>query len=218
MFEVLSTQIVTMWQCSSWEKSNTTRLLDFSGVDVTANQDETSDHETFQLEFDWTTRRWYVRTMQDRYWTLETGGGIQAAGDKRSSNALFDLLWQSDGSVAFRANSGRYVATKRSGHLYAIADAVEETCKYYFYLVNRPILVLKCEQGFVGYRSAGSPKLECNKATYETIRVERGERGMVYFKGEDTERLAAARAILVEYEECYGCFLIWRLGVHFSSS
>lgn len=57
--------------------------FNISGVDVTANQDEISDHETFQLEFDWSTRRWYVRTMQDRYWTLETGGGIQASGDKK---------------------------------------------------------------------------------------------------------------------------------------
>lgn len=54
-----------------------------AGVDVTANQDEISDHETFQLEYDNGTKRWYIRTMQDRYWTLEVGGGIQAAGDKR---------------------------------------------------------------------------------------------------------------------------------------
>ena len=52
-------------------------------MDVTANQDEISDHEMFQLEFDGSTKRWYIRTMQDRYWTLETGGGIQAVGDKR---------------------------------------------------------------------------------------------------------------------------------------
>ncbi|XP_046404588.1 protein singed [Ischnura elegans] len=152
------------------------------GVDVTANQDEISDHETFQLEYDSSTKRWYIRTMQDRYWTLETGGGIQAAGDKKSSNALYDLVWQNDGSVAFRANNGKYIATKRSGHLYANADSVEDSAKYYFYLINRPILVLKSEQGFVGYKS-GSARLECNKATYETILVERGEKGIVYFKG-----------------------------------
>nr|CAH7766797.1 unnamed protein product [Callosobruchus chinensis] len=105
----------------------------------------------------------------------------------RSSNALFGLTWQSDGSVAFRANNGRYVITKRSGHLYATSDTIDETCKYYFYLVNRPILVLKCEQGFVGYKSASSPKLECNKATYETIQVERGEKGVVYFKGQNNK-------------------------------
>lgn len=53
------------------------------GVDVTANQDEISDHETFQLEFDVTTGRWYIRTMGDRYWTLETAGGIQASSAKK---------------------------------------------------------------------------------------------------------------------------------------
>ncbi|XP_063240690.1 protein singed isoform X2 [Bacillus rossius redtenbacheri] len=155
------------------------------GVDVTANQDEISDHETFQLEFDPSTKRWYIRTMQDRYWTLETGGGIQACGDKKSSNALFDLVWQNDGSVGFRANNGKFVATKRSGHLYANSDSVDDSAKYYFYLINRPILVLKSDQGFVGYKSASSPKLECNKATYETIQVERSEKGVVFFKGQN---------------------------------
>ena len=43
--------------------------------------------------------------------------------------------------------------------------------------------MLKCEQGFVGFKSSSSPKLECNKATYETIQVERGPKGVVYFKG-----------------------------------
>lgn len=42
--------------------------------------------------------------------------------------------------------------------------------------------MLKCEQGFVGVRQ-GSSKLECNKATYETIIVERAQKGIVYFKG-----------------------------------
>ena len=46
------------------------------------------------------------------------------------------------------------------------------------------MLVLKCEQGFVGYKTAGATKLECNKATYETIQVERADKGQVYFKGE----------------------------------
>lgn len=151
-------------------------------MDVTANQDEISSHETFQLEFDWATRRWYIRTMQDRYWTLETGGGIQASGDNKSSNALFELEWQGDGAVAFRANNGKYLMTKRSGHLYANADAIDDNCKYYFYLINRPILVLKCEQGFVGPKGV---RLECNKANYETIQVIRGPKGAVYFKGQN---------------------------------
>lgn len=166
------------------------------GVDVTANQEEISGHETFQLEFDRVTKRWYVRTMQDRYWSLEAGGGIQASDHKRSSNALFDLIWQhGDGTVALRANNGKFLATKRSGHLYANFDSPtsgeSDASKYHFYLMNRPILVLRCEQGFVGPKSAASSKLECNKAGYETIRVERCERGIVRFKGQNGKYWAA---------------------------
>uniref|UniRef100_A0A2P2HYA1 Protein singed-like n=2 Tax=Hirondellea gigas TaxID=1518452 RepID=A0A2P2HYA1_9CRUS len=154
------------------------------GVDVTANQEEVSDHERFQLECDPSTGRWYVRTMQDKYWTLEAGGGIQANASKPTSNALFDFIWQADGSVAFRANNGKFIASKKSGHLYANADNPDDECaRFYFYLINRQVLVLKSEQGFVGFR-ANSAKLECNKAAYDTIIVEKGERGQVFFKSE----------------------------------
>lgn len=57
----------------------------------------------------------------------------------RTSNALFDLVWNGDGSVSFRANNGKLVATKRSGHLYANTDTVDDTSKYFFYLVNRSV-------------------------------------------------------------------------------
>lgn len=50
----------------------------------------------------------------------------------------------------------------------------------------RPILVLKCEQGFVGPKGV---RLECNKANYETIQVIRGPKGAVYFKGTLTDEL-----------------------------
>lgn len=53
-------------------------VINFAGVDVTANQEEISDHETFQLEFDDMSKRWYIRTMQDKYFTLQPAGGIQA--------------------------------------------------------------------------------------------------------------------------------------------
>ncbi len=50
---------------------------------MTANQDEISDHETFQLEFEASTGRWYIRTMKDKYFTVQPGGGIQASENKR---------------------------------------------------------------------------------------------------------------------------------------
>ena len=83
-------------------------LLSSAGMDVTANQEEISDHETFQLEHEPSSGKWYLRTMQDRYFTLAAGGGIQAAEKKKTDQALFDLLWQEDGSVSFKAANGNF--------------------------------------------------------------------------------------------------------------
>lgn len=129
----------------------------------------------------------YFRSFQDRYWCLSNGSGIQATGNRRCADALFELVWHGDGSVSFRANNGKFLATKRSGHLFATSESIEDITKFYFYLINRPILVLKCEQGFVGLRSQSTTKLECNKATYETILVERSKRGVVYFKNQNNK-------------------------------
>ncbi|XP_013792494.2 protein singed-like [Limulus polyphemus] len=103
--------------------------------------------------------------------------------DVQSSNSLFDMVWQEDGSVTFVANNGKYVAAKKSGHLFANSDKVDDMEKFYFFLINRRSLVLKCEQGFVGYKSSTSSKLESNKASYETITMERDEKGVCYFRG-----------------------------------
>ena len=101
----------------------------------------------------------------------------------RSKDGLFEMTWCEDGSVAFLANNGKFVGTKKSGHLFANCEKGDDNACYYFYLINRPVLVLKCDQGFVGYKSSSSNKLECNKANYEMIVVERTDKGMVYLKG-----------------------------------
>lgn len=88
--------------------------------------------------------------------------------------------------------SGKYIGNKKSGHLFANCDSIEDNTRYFFYLINRPILVLKCDQGFVGYK-AGSVKLECNKASYETIQVERVENGLVHFKGEIRQQITVRK-------------------------
>ncbi len=100
--------------------------------------------------------------------------------------------WHEDGSISFQANNGKFLGIKRSGHLYANVDsAATDNAKFFFYLINRPVLVLKCDQGFVDFKSKTSDKMECNKATYETIRVERGEKGAVHLKAQKGKYLSA---------------------------
>ena len=75
---------------------------------MTANQEEISDHETFQLENESSSGKWFIRTMQDKYFTLQPGGGVQAAEKNRTPQALFDLEWQEDGAVCFKASNGEF--------------------------------------------------------------------------------------------------------------
>ncbi|XP_042150557.1 protein singed isoform X1 [Ixodes scapularis] len=179
------------------------------GVDVTANQDEVSDHETFQLEWDKGTGRWLVRTMQDKYWTLESSSGIQANADKGSSNCLFELCWQADGSLTLVANNGKLVGAKKSGHLFANCEAGDPAAKFHFALVNRPVLVLRCDQGFVGRKGPSSPKLECNRASYEVVHVERGDRGVCLLKGNNGKYWGVAEdgSVSVDADDCRGFYV-----------
>ena len=43
---------------------------------------------------------------------------------------MLDLTWLEDGAVAFKADNGKFVGTKKSGHLFANVDTVEERSKY----------------------------------------------------------------------------------------
>jgi len=53
------------------------------GVDVSANQVEINDTETFQLEEEDVNEKWTLRTNTNKYWKLENGNGIQATGETK---------------------------------------------------------------------------------------------------------------------------------------
>ena len=49
-----------------------------AGLDLSANQEEVTDKETFQVEFDAESSKWHIRTAENRFWSLEQASGIQA--------------------------------------------------------------------------------------------------------------------------------------------
>lgn len=100
-------------------------------------------------------------------------------------NIYFDLIWLRAGHVALRAANGKFVSSAATGHMRASSDMITDLEVFRISLVNRPILVLKCEYGLVGYKNKTNFKLECNKSTFNVIMLEESidSLGYYYLKG-----------------------------------
>ena len=93
--------------------------------------------------------------------------------------------------MALKASNGRYVTARPNGSLYATVDptAFGPSEAFILTIVNRPLLVLRCDFGFVGFKTPGNPRLECNKSTVtEMTFVEHSDDNASYFlKGTGNE-------------------------------
>ena len=96
---------------------------------------------------------------------------------------MFFFEYREDGSVAIKAKNGRYITARMNGSLYADKDAVSEKEVFIITIINRPVIVLKTDYGFVGAKTANNPRVECNKVSYVTLEFENGEGPDYYFKG-----------------------------------
>ncbi|XP_070250078.1 fascin-2 isoform X1 [Myotis yumanensis] len=165
------------------------------GVNVSANQDEELDHETFLMQIDRETKKCTFYSSTGGYWTLVTHGGIQATATQVSASTMFEVEWRGR-RVALKASNGRYVCMKKNGQLAAISDFVGErspvrVCwgspsargqartgrlpagqdeEFVLKLINRPILVLRGLDGFVCHRR-GSSQLDTNRSVYDVFHL-----------------------------------------------
>jgi len=101
----------------------------------------------------------------------------------RSPAGLFTIDWLEDGSIGIRATNGRYVTARMNGSLYATSDSLGDRERFIMTIINRPILVLRCDFGFVGFRTPNNSRYECNKAYYDVIYVEQSNGPAYHLKG-----------------------------------
>lgn len=80
-------------------------------------------------------------------------------------NTMFDIEWLGR-RVALRANNGKYVCTKKNGQLAAVSDSLGEDEQFVLKLINRPILVLRGENGFVCHHK-NSNTLDASRSVYD---------------------------------------------------
>jgi len=136
------------------------------GVDVTANQLEAEDTEIFQMEYT-SDNKVAFKTITNKYWIMGAKGAITATSSEVKSEAEYDLEWI-DNKIALKASNGKYLSPKLSGALVASADAVDEKEKFVLGIVNRPLLVLRGEFGYIGMRGN---KIECNRGNYDVLNL-----------------------------------------------
>ncbi|XP_054892221.1 fascin-2a [Poeciliopsis prolifica] len=135
------------------------------GVSISANQDVETDMETFQMEIDKESKKPMFRTNGGSYWTLVTHGEIQSTATEIEVNTMFDIEWRGH-RVALKASNGKYVCTKKNGQLSAVSDTVGDDELLLMKLINRPMLILHGENGFVCHHK-NSNTFDANRSVYD---------------------------------------------------
>lgn len=151
------------------------------GIDVSANQsDISSKHETFQLEYFEESDTWAVKSHEGKYWSPGAASAIQVSERQVSAASHFKVLWSEDGTCTLAASNSsgqfdehtaKWVCARKSGQLcFSSTDPVG----FHMMLMNRRTLNLRPLNGtgFLGLKSPGSGKIECNKITPDSLIVE----------------------------------------------
>ncbi|XP_033975800.1 fascin-2b [Trematomus bernacchii] len=152
------------------------------GVSLAANQEDETDMETFQMEIDKETRKCTFRTSQGNYWDLVAHGGIQSSATEVSATSMFSVEWLGH-KVALKANNGKYICTKKNGQLLAVSDSIGEDEQLTLKLINRPMLILRGENGFICHHK-NSNLLDGSRSVYDIFSLQFSN-GAYHIRGVD---------------------------------
>ena len=145
------------------------------GLEVRANQaqDNLSDSEIFQMEaVDRTDKsgncKWAIRGNKKKYWSANPGLTDDAVsiGEKNQ----FIVEWMGPMIALKSTANGKYISVKTNGRMSAESAELTDECKFVFDFINRPLLVLRGNYGFVGVKG-NSGVLECNRSQYDVFQV-----------------------------------------------
>lgn len=138
----------------------------YLGVDLSANQNEITKDETFQMEFDNEMDCWYLSTRDGRYWSPGAASTIQIdqsfnKSNKTSDRGGFRLVWNKDdgtcslNSIDRDQKQSRPLCARKSGQLYTANGS--EPIKFYMKFLNRTNISLRAlnSSGFVGIKGQG---------------------------------------------------------------
>lgn len=166
--------------------ANNGKLLSIrEGIEVRAKQTEATDKEIFQMEpannTDFSGNvQWSFRSCNNKFWD-SLASVTSDAPSACAASTLFTVEWLGP-QIALKASNGRYIAIKPNGQMSASSDELTDNCKFTFQFINRPILVIRGNFGFVGVKGT-SGTLECNRSQYDVFLMSSETLGKYSFKG-----------------------------------
>lgn len=143
------------------------------GTEVAASQseDNAGDKETFQFEIDKDTNKWSIRAMNKNYWD-SASPTIQATAAQRTDSCWYDVQWHG-AYITLQMSNGKYVMMRPNGSLATNGlDPEDPKCQFIFTLINRPILVLRGEYGFIQPKTGHTGRYDCNRSAYEVLTMQ----------------------------------------------
>jgi hypothetical protein len=141
-----------------------------------------------QLKYDGKKKKWVIETYDETFWTASKDGRIEANAKAVSDNTLFEILWLSNGMASIKGSNGKRIVSKATGNLVANLPEEEEDEGFQIRILNRPVIVFRCEFGFIGLKTAaGSNKDEyiCTKAYPSVITLNQMEDGRYSLQSEN---------------------------------
>ncbi|XP_054825998.1 fascin-like [Eublepharis macularius] len=148
------------------------------GADIYANAMAVGNTEIFQLLFDDDTKRVCFRGYCGTYMSLGPNDCIISSKQK-DRNVWFELQYQ-DQKVVLRI-CDKYVSMRPNGQLMAIPKAAGKSEEFLMVLVNRPLLVLHTDAGYVGL-CPGMKRLEANCVSFVASNLSLTEEGYYNFQ------------------------------------
>ena len=137
------------------------------GVEVSAYQPAAAQTEIFQLTF--VGEQVALRCANGKFMAAESSA-VKSEGEEAAGNCLYNITFNG-ASINLQASNGKYVTTKLNGQLAAsVEDASDAKASFTMNVVNRPLLVLRSDHGFVSTVSGAKDlRYECNRSIYEVL-------------------------------------------------
>uniref|UniRef100_A0A8C6TLT0 Fascin n=1 Tax=Neogobius melanostomus TaxID=47308 RepID=A0A8C6TLT0_9GOBI len=142
------------------------------GVSLAANQEDETDMETFQMEIEKESKKCTFRTSQGNYWALVAHGGIQSTATEVSADTMFSVEWLGH-KVALKASNGKNMS--------ALRRTVSEDELLSIKLINRPMLILRGQNGFICHHK-NSNTLDASRSIYDIFTLQHSN-GAYQIKG-----------------------------------